>query len=255
MDRQPHYDTWIRKRSIVIYWALAVVLGTTALLGLIRLPLALLGITGLPFLYIAIIISMTARRFSPKGGSYQDLIHQLLVDSVSPADTILDVGCGSGSLIVKIAKRFSPARCVGVDLWSEDWEYSHRQCAQNAAAEGVPDIEFIRASASRLPFQDDTVDCVVSCLTFHEVRDTDDKTVAITEALRVTRPGGCFAFLDLFASEKLFGGLERVVDAMSSAGASVASKRRLAEIITLPFPLDTPRALKYAVLVVGTKPR
>ena len=53
--------------------------------------------------------------------------------------------------------------------------------------------------------QDDAFDIVVSCLTFHEVKDTNNKIELIKEAIRVLKPGGEFIFLDLFMDEKYLG--------------------------------------------------
>jgi ubiquinone/menaquinone biosynthesis C-methylase UbiE len=56
-----------------------------------------------------------------------------------------------------------------------------------------------------------TFDVVISCLTFHEVRDVTDKSLVIAEALRVLRPGGRYVLLDLFADPGAFGSVQRVM--------------------------------------------
>ena len=60
----------------------------------------------------------------------------------------------------------------------------------NARLEKVSNTKFIRGSASALPFETAGVDCVVSCLTFHEVRDVREKEDCLREAFRVLKPGG-----------------------------------------------------------------
>jgi hypothetical protein len=47
-------------------------------------------------------------------------------------------------------------------------------------------------------------DTVISCLTFHEVGDIEDKTVSLRQALAHVRPGGRFAFIDLFGDSKFY---------------------------------------------------
>lgn len=54
-------------------------------------------------------------------------------------------------------------------------------------------------------FNDNEFDVVVSCLTFHEVKDKSDKIKVLKEALRVLKKDGEFIFLDLFLDEKVFG--------------------------------------------------
>ena len=73
---------------------------------------------------------------------------------------------------------------VGIDYWGDDWEYSKDICEKNAEYEGVSDrISFIKASASKLPFDDNEFDVVVSCLTFHEVKDENDKIKVFKEGI------------------------------------------------------------------------
>ena len=67
---------------------------------------------------------------------------------------------------------------------------------KNAEMEGVSSrIKFYNGTASELVFNENSSDNVVSCLTFHEVQDTDDKLVCIKEAVRVLKPSGKFIFL------------------------------------------------------------
>ena len=94
---------------------------------------------------------------------------------------------------------------------------------------------------------------MVSSLTFHEVRDVEDKTVSLAEALRVLEPGGRFAFVDLFDDPRFYGGRDQVQKVIVSAGGEVESSRSLSEILEFRFPLNLAKVLKYAVLVSGTK--
>jgi hypothetical protein len=85
------------------------------------------------------------------------------------------------------------------------------------------------------------------------VKDVRDKSIALTEAVRVLRTGGRFAFVDLFDDSDTYHGRERVIEAITNAGGDIESNRRLSEVVPLRWPMDTGKALKYAVLVVGVK--
>lgn len=50
---------------------------------------------------------------------------------------ILDIGTGSGSLIIKLAKNFPKSFLTGIDYWGGNWEYSKAKCQQNAEIEGA----------------------------------------------------------------------------------------------------------------------
>src|SRR5262249_785067 len=206
----------------------------------------------IPFFYIAIVLTLTSHRLGPRGGDFQRRIHQLLIDSVGIKGRLLDVGCGSGQLLIRFAKS-APGRDVGLDYWGDDWEYSRSQAARNAALEGVQGLEFLHGSASRLPFADGDFERVVSCLTFHEVRDVEDKTAGVAEALRVLEPGGRFAFVDLFDDPAQYKGRDRVLSAIAHAVGVVESSMNMLEIFELRFQLNLAKVLKYAVLVSGTK--
>jgi arsenite methyltransferase len=56
-------------------------------------------------------------------------------------ETVLDVGCGHGLLLIGAAKLLSRGRAVGIDLWSQvDQGNNSRQATlKNAALEGVAD--------------------------------------------------------------------------------------------------------------------
>ena len=164
---------------------------------------------------------------------------------------VLDIGCGSGELLVRLAHSGS-GELVGLDHWGDDWEYSRSQALANAAAEGVTGLHLVAGTASRLPFGDGEFARVVSCLTFHEVRDVEDRTTCVAEALRVLAPGGRFALIDLFDDPRHFGGRANVLAAIDAAGGDVATARPVAELVELVFPLNQAQSLKHAVLVVGT---
>jgi len=249
----PVYPTWIRLRRTVAFWFIAVaivVLG--AVVALFWLPGLTFALFAIPFLYIAVVLSLTSHRLGPRGGAFRSRMHQLLIDSVGNTGRLLDVGCGSGQLMIRFAKS-APGEYVGLDSWGDDWEYSRSQAERNAELEGVQGLQFLHGSASRLPFADGDFKRVVSSLTFHEVRDVEVKTVSVAEALRVLEPGGRFAFVDLFDDARLYDGRDQVLQVIVSAGGEVDCSRRLSEILDLRFPMNLAKVLKYAVLVSGTK--
>ena len=166
--------------------------------------------------------------------------------------SLLDVGCGSGQLLIRFATS-APGEHVGLDSWGSDWQYSKSQCERNAELEGVRGLRFVHGSASRLPFSTGEFGRVVSCLTFHEVRDVPDKTVSLAEALRVLEPGGRFAFVDLFDDEGFYAGRDRALEVIANAGGEIGSAQRLSEIFTFRFPLNLAKVLEHAVIMTGTK--
>ena len=249
---RPRYGTWIRTRRVWLFVALSVGCLALSLLGLTSSWWWLLLVPAAAFGYIAVVLILTTYRF--RHGAQQQ-IHELLAREVSGMrGRILDVGCGSGALVVTVARAAPGSTVVGADTWGEQWEYSQAQCETNARLEGVDDrVAFRRATASDLPFADGELDAVVSCLTFHEVRECDDRAEPLAEALRVLRPGGRFAFLDLFADPALFASLTHVREVVVRSGCELTTDEPLATLMPLPFPLGGSQVLGHARLMTGTR--
>lgn len=249
----PVYPTWIRSSRIVLFWILAVATIAIGLaIAIAWLPGLLVCALALPFLYIAIVLSLTSHRLSPRGDDVQGRIHQLLIDAVGKQGRLLDIGCGSGQLLVRFAKS-APGDYVGIDYWGSDWEYSRAQAERNATLENVSGVRFQQGSASSLPFETAHFGRVVSSLTFHEVQDVKDKTASLAEALRVLAPGGRFAFIDLFDDPKFYRNRQTVLDAVTAGGGIIDTARSLSQLIPLRFPLNLARVLKHAVIISGSR--
>jgi SAM-dependent methyltransferase len=249
----PVYPAWIRSTRTAIFWVVGAGIAAAAVVLSMFWPPAIgIVLLALPFLYIAVVLTLVSYRLGPRGGDFQGRIHQLLMDSVDGRGRLLDVGCGSGQLLIRIAKSV-PGEYVGLDHWGDDWEYSKSQCERNAELEGVRGLRFVHGSASRLPFPARAFGRVVSCLTFHELRDAPDKSAGLIEALRVLEPGGRFAFVDLFDDRRFFGGRDRALEVIANAGAEIGSARTLSEIFDFRFPMNLGRVLKHAVIVTGTR--
>jgi ubiquinone/menaquinone biosynthesis C-methylase UbiE len=105
--------------------------------------------------------------------------------------TIADVGCGPGYLLQAIAKEFPNNRLVGVDISKEMINRAKTNIASTGQGEKT---EFKQGSADNLPFNDDTIDFVVSTFSLHHWADPQ---ASFDEIYRVLRPGGQMLILDL----------------------------------------------------------
>jgi len=252
-SQKPKYHTWIRRRRVALFGfvLLGLVVASALLWSYWAISLILLALA-IPFAYIVYVLAYTYYQFSPIGNDYQSKIHDLIVNNIPPeSGRLLDIGAGSGSLIIRTAKALPHIQATGIDSWASSWDYSKQLCEENARIEGVADrVSFLHASASRLPFDDSSFDVVVSCLTFHEVRDESDKTKVLQEALRVLKPGGEFVFIDLFLDRNVFGDLAELTEKL---GVSKVDTIKLEELIELPRLLLSNRSLGNAVLMKGAK--
>jgi ubiquinone/menaquinone biosynthesis C-methylase UbiE len=106
------------------------------------------------------------------------------VRRASEPDDVLDVGCGTGTLALLLARALPDTRIVGLDA-DEDILARARAKVTEAAA----NVELVHAMADSLPFPDDSFDRVVSSLVFHHLAPSV-KREALAEARRVLRPEG-----------------------------------------------------------------
>jgi SAM-dependent methyltransferase len=97
--------------------------------------------------------------------------------------SVLDVGCGTGSLLLALLKTFSRTRLIGMDPYLPFVERAR-------ATLGPGRLDFVIGAAEKLPFADDVFECCLSLLVLQEIRD---QGAALKEMHRVTKPGGVVA--------------------------------------------------------------
>src|SRR5262245_57477499 len=121
-----------------------------------------------------------------------NLSHSALTDwglthvQVEKDFTILDVGCGGGRTVQKLAAAASTGRVVGVDFAAGSVEVSRELNAEGIRAGRV---EIRAASVSKLPFPDATFDLVTAVETHYY---WPDLVADAREILRVLKPSGVF---------------------------------------------------------------
>ncbi len=149
---------------------------------------------------------------------------------VKPGDSVLEVGCGTGSLTLAAKRQVGPSgQVAGIDVIPAMIEFSRRKAEQART-----DITFQVGSINSIPFPDSQFDAVMcSFMIFHMSEDTRRKGIA--EIYRVLKPHGRLLVLDLampsqrlqqaIAKRVIFrGGLEHDVQellpVMTAAGFS-----------------------------------
>jgi len=120
-------------------------------------------------------------------------------------ETVLDVGCGRGLLLIEAAKHLPNGKAIGVDLWQSVDQSGNRPevTIENARLEGVADrVEIKTGDMRELLLPDSSVDAVVASLSIHNIPKKEGRAQAIHEIQRVLRPGGQVALLDFMATDE-----------------------------------------------------
>jgi ubiquinone/menaquinone biosynthesis C-methylase UbiE len=101
---------------------------------------------------------------------------------------VVDVGCGSGYSLPKLAQRFAPQQLIGVDIDPE----MLAAAGEEAARAGVR-VRLIESSSTRIPLPDGSADLLFCHQTFHHLVEQE---AALAEFLRVLKPGGVLLFAE-----------------------------------------------------------
>ncbi len=106
-----------------------------------------------------------------------------------PQGRVLEIGCGAGAMAAQLLRTYPDIVLTAVDPDPTMVELSRRRLA------GYRDrATTVAGDATRLPFDGRSFDVVVSFLMLHHVGAWES---ALTEALRVLRPGGMLVGYDL----------------------------------------------------------
>ena len=121
-------------------------------------------------------------------------------------ETVLDVGCGTGTLTLEACARVgSTGRVSGIDPGPKQIA----RARQKAARRGLP-IDFQVGVIERLPFPAKSFDAVLSTLMMHVLPD-DLKRQGLSEIARVLKPGGRLLVVDTMRPAKEQGNSEQLV--------------------------------------------
>ncbi len=143
-------------------------------------------------------------RYSSKVGKVR--VRDRLLDGLRMRgdEDVLDLGCGSGLMLLGAAERAPAGTATGVDVWRlRDQAGSSRvQCLANANRLGVADrVRLVDGDMTDLPFPDDSFDLVLACLSVHNLHPSSGREEALLEAVRVLRPGGRVAVVDIYGTK------------------------------------------------------
>jgi SAM-dependent methyltransferase len=126
--------------------------------------------------------------------------------SISPGETVLDLGSGGGIDVLLSARRVGPTgKVYGLDMTDEMLALARA----NQAKAGVTNVEFLKGDIEHIPLPDNSVDLVISnCV----INLSPDKDRVLAEAFRVLKPGGRFAVSDIVIRGEMPAEIRRSIE-------------------------------------------
>ncbi|MEO8005772.1 MAG: methyltransferase domain-containing protein [Betaproteobacteria bacterium] len=118
---------------------------------------------------------MVRRRLDPNGAFF--------LPYLKTGSTVLDCGCGPGTITRDIARQIAPGKVIGVDFNGDQIALA----GSEAKVQGIANVEFRQANVYELPFADNSFDAVFSHALLEHLKDP---VKAAVELKRVLKPGG-----------------------------------------------------------------
>jgi SAM-dependent methyltransferase len=125
---------------------------------------------------IAHLYDATPYRVKPVDPEFTSFVKQFPADELAA----LDIGCGTGNQLIANRGALRSAWMVGVDRFVGMLKQAERK---------APEIAWVQADGSELPFQDQSFDFVSCQFVFHHI---SNKSRCLRDVLRVLKPGGRF---------------------------------------------------------------
>jgi SAM-dependent methyltransferase len=132
--------------------------------------------------YSTVVVEVHGRRTAAREAAF-------FLPHLRPGMSLLDAGCGPGSITVGLAAAVAPGMVVGLDIEPSVLD----QARALAAGQGAITMRFVVGSAGTLPFPDGSFDAVFAHTLLEHVRDP---VAALRDLRRVLRPGGVLGVRD-----------------------------------------------------------
>lgn len=122
--------------------------------------------------------SDSSRRATKRSKDRAQDVSRLFLQLPRTPESILDVGCGNGSIFRAVGSRFPTAALLATDL---------------SEPENVEGFEFRRSTPETIPFEDDSADAALLFMSAHHFEKLD---TTLAELKRVLAPGGYVVLRD-----------------------------------------------------------
>lgn len=110
-------------------------------------------------------------------------------------EKLLDVGCGTGTLLILAKKKYPHVKMTGIDIDAKVLGIAKEKTQKENLA-----VNYTQTSSAQLPFESDSFSVIVSSLVFHHL-PTEVKKQTLKEVYRVLKKDGRFLLADFGKKE------------------------------------------------------
>ncbi|WP_196241727.1 class I SAM-dependent methyltransferase [Lactiplantibacillus plantarum] len=181
--------------ALLIYAVFGVGLLWHAYVNRLNYPIGIETTIGIVLVLGALIFLHTTTQ-----GKYKIFDEAIRHLNLKPDSQILDLGCGRGALLTRIAQQLGPTgKVAGLDLWLSR-DQSHNKLAvtqKNVDDLGLTNrVKLVTGDMTKLDFPDASFDVVTSSFAIHNIKNEQARINAVKEAIRVLKPGGHIMIID-----------------------------------------------------------
>ncbi len=129
---------------------------------------------------------------------FYQAIHKRLLEYVELPEQpkVLDIGCGTGRLLNRLATNYLTLQGNGIDL-SREMIHQAQQCNQHGVR-----LTYTQGNVESLPFAEEQFDAVFSTISFLHYLNPEQ---VMLEIKRVLRSSGCFYLVDTAVRDDISG--------------------------------------------------
>ena len=126
-----------------------------------------------------------------------ELITQAAFHTTVPIRRVLDIGCGAGNNVVKLAQYVSTFNCDLVDLSSAMLEKARERVSEKISGA----VQIFQGDFRTIAFENQKYDVILAGAVLHHLRDDQDWELAFHKLYALTAPGGSVWITDLVSHE------------------------------------------------------
>jgi len=125
-------------------------------------------------------------------GKFTEKFKSLLLSNIAvkEGDSVLDVGCGNGTLLSRMAK-MKTIQGFGTDISPQ-----MIKCATSR----YPELTFAVSDCEKIPFDDDSIDIITVCAAYHHFPNVN---AFVVEAKRLLKRGGSLYIAEVYMPHAL----------------------------------------------------